>query len=879
MSNPTTRWFVLFVSLGALAACGGTTTFGEPEDGGTSSNGGMTSGSTTGDTTPDVGDPEVNPNLGFSCETGAAEPFPGYPFDVTVYNSTVQPIFDNLGCAASGCHAPASAAGGLALHPEPEFRSEEFFQNLCSVKTKVNWEDVASSLILTEPLPVEAGGTAHSPIKWEQTTDPNYQAVLGFLTQAKQFLDASQGQNSPTPDPANGNERPLPPVSTSPFDFNVFQTTIQPLFDDPQFACSNATSCHGVRTNVKLVLTPNPAANSEAMKRNFYAVTDPRFYDFGSIDQSLLLSKPSGVNHTGGMQFSEGDATWTALRDWIVAARASLPADQRNEGQDDPRIYELQRFEDEIMPLLNAGTQYNCASSVCHGNLEGGQPTGAGRLFLWDAPADGSEQMLENYASVAAFINLDNPTQSTLLTRGRGIDHPGGIQFDDERDLAYLTILDWILEARGYTHLDPVYFSLRVQEIFSNPEALGEANDLITTCASLSCHGNTNTGLPPGNGSDFSLLAFPNEPAHYAYNFNSASNFVNRADPLQSALLLYPLSTEFGGVPHPGGNNLSPEGPGAIYYEALTRWLEGLRPNDGFLREWVVLGPIEAAPGNNDLPYLPDEANLVLNYGQTADPNYPAAEAILSDGDRIRLAGYFGGDTANKVAYAMTYVWVNGDVTLDLGIGSDDSVKVWVGNMDGPMELVHTYAGERAAEPDTDVVPIQLRGGLNRIMFKVLNLDGSWAFFARLIQGGVGYEAATIKLTPEGGAGLVGGGQEPPQYDYEVLFNDTFRNVVVPGLEQTGCGNAANGACHQTGAGGFTFLPGQRDEAGLRQNFESIARNPRVRLGLDNYEDSRILMAPLNNNHADRGGIYRQGANDPVYTQIKDWIYQGALAQ
>lgn len=864
-----------------LSACGGTTTFAEPPA--TEEPDPANNPQVNNNAPPGVPDdkPQVDPNLGFSCETGTTEPFPGFPFDVGQFHTQVQTRLDQLGCSAGGCHGPGSAQGGLQLHPNAQPYSQQLYENICSVKSKVLWEDVASSLLLTEPLDVAAGGTVHAPVLFPTTSDANYQGILSVLEQARDFLDSyntggagTGGGTTRPPDTTVSDTRPLPAVTTLPFDFATFQTQIQPLFDDPNYACS-AGVCHGQQTNAKLYLSANPAPGSDAMKRNFFSVADPRFYDFRSLDQSLLLSKPTGVNHAGGAQFEEGSAPYQTIRAWLAAARAASPETQV-EGNDDPRIFDYPRFQAEIMPQLNGGTTYNCANAVCHGKLNGQEPAGAGRLFLWNNAAPGSPQMLENYASVAAFLNLENPTLSTFLTRPRGIDHTGGVQFPDERDTLYLTVLDWILAARGFTHLDQVYFTLRVQDIFSNPAALGEGN-LTNTCASLQCHGTNNTGLPPGNRSDFALLAFPNEPAQYAYNFTSASNFVNRIDPLQSSLLLYPLSVADGGVPHPGGDNWLLEGETEIYYRYTRRFVEGLKPVEGYMREWLVVGPIDAAPGNNELPYLEDEVDLMLTYGGVipGGAGDVIGEAIIMDEvNTISLDGYFGGETDNKVAYAMAYVFFSGDVTLDVEVVADDKAKIWAGPADASMEVI---IPEATATPST--TPVSFRGGLNRILVKVLNAEAAWSFSMRLLRNGQPYNDVIIKLSPDGAnANLVGGGGGPdaPQYDYEVLRNDVFTNQVIPAFNSVGCGQGpVNGvACHEVGTGGFTY----RNNLSPEEKFNSIARNPRVRLGLDNYETSRVLAAPISADHQDRQNVWN-GTGDARYQTVLGWIRAGAEAQ
>ncbi|MBT7095795.1 tandem-95 repeat protein, partial [Candidatus Poribacteria bacterium] len=84
-------------------------------------------------------------------------------------------------------------------------------------------------------------------------------------------------------------------------------------------------------------------------------------------------------------------------------------------------------------------------------------------------------------------------------------------------------------------------------------------------------------------------------------------------------------------------------------------------------------------------------------------------------------------DNDNITAYLITYIRSEREREVDLYVGSDDSIAVWLNG-----ELVHVNPIERAADPDQDLIEsVFLRRGRNILMLKVAESSGSWGAFAR----------------------------------------------------------------------------------------------------------------------------------------------------
>lgn len=80
-----------------------------------------------------------------------------------------------------------------------------------------------------------------------------------------------------------------------------------------------------------------------------------------------------------------------------------------------------------------------------------------------------------------------------------------------------------------------------------------------------------------------------------------------------------------------------------------------------------------------------------------------------------------------SVAYGLLYVRVPKNQTVQIRLGTNDAVKLWV-NDD---ETWRMNVG-RDAIFDNDVVPVILRAGLNKILIKVCNRINEWGFYLRI---------------------------------------------------------------------------------------------------------------------------------------------------
>ncbi len=162
---------------------------------------------------------------------------------------------------------------------------------------------------------------------------------------------------------------------------------------------------------------------------------------------------------------------------------------------------------------------------------------------------------------------------------------------------------------------------------------------------------------------------------------------------------------------------------------------EPLRP-DGYISEWLVLGPFGDAPGHAlDHAFVADESALQPRLGEAVGDR--SWRRVSTAFPHVELDRHFpDAPTRDRVAYVGCYVHAQQDqaVLLDspdmtaLLLGADGGVKVWLnGERCGRFDFV------RELVLDSDrVEPLTLRRGWNTLLIKLHNPTGPWRFAARL---------------------------------------------------------------------------------------------------------------------------------------------------
>jgi hypothetical protein len=159
-----------------------------------------------------------------------------------------------------------------------------------------------------------------------------------------------------------------------------------------------------------------------------------------------------------------------------------------------------------------------------------------------------------------------------------------------------------------------------------------------------------------------------------------------------------------------------------------------LRPLQRWAREWNVVGPF-ANPQHLGTEYSPAIDSV---YGPETNPQLASSYSGLGgatvrwtrataglDG-RVRLNGHF---TPNDwvVAYAQAFLYSPDERQAILMLGADDAHVLWVNGVRSSERQ-----GRHVSVADEIEVPVTLQPGWNRVLLKIADLDGGWAFLVRV---------------------------------------------------------------------------------------------------------------------------------------------------
>ena len=163
---------------------------------------------------------------------------------------------------------------------------------------------------------------------------------------------------------------------------------------------------------------------------------------------------------------------------------------------------------------------------------------------------------------------------------------------------------------------------------------------------------------------------------------------------------------------------------------------DGLKPGQ-FMRKWLFLGLIQI-PWEGET-YFPDNEHSnkffdteSLNLEQF-EPRVRIAENDFEWSYLYSEYGVVDLTQAYDDWFVVAYAWAQIDMPEEthgvLGIGSDDSVKVWLNG-----KLVHKNLVTRGVIADNDRIPVTFKKGKNQLVLKILNTGGPWGFACRLLE-------------------------------------------------------------------------------------------------------------------------------------------------
>jgi len=175
--------------------------------------------------------------------------------------------------------------------------------------------------------------------------------------------------------------------------------------------------------------------------------------------------------------------------------------------------------------------------------------------------------------------------------------------------------------------------------------------------------------------------------------------------------------------------------------------------SDGFIRDWLVLAPIQLASDSDGAE--------AINKDQVADEGLlkpKAGDKVTVGGKelawkKIKATDYFfdlnailNKDTEKTVGYAVTYVRADAErKDLQLKMGSNDQGKVYLNG-----KVLLKTSEPRPLDQDSDVARnVTLNKGVNVVVFKIFNEGNDWQGCLRFTEtGGKAVTNLVIQLEP-----------------------------------------------------------------------------------------------------------------------------------
>lgn len=167
------------------------------------------------------------------------------------------------------------------------------------------------------------------------------------------------------------------------------------------------------------------------------------------------------------------------------------------------------------------------------------------------------------------------------------------------------------------------------------------------------------------------------------------------------------------------------EGAWHARFEALAGGIASLADQNLAVREWNVAGPFE---NDFDKDFGPEKLVDLKQVFTDAVGNEARWQVATSDATGFVDFTKLFDQKTEATAYAVA--WVKSPVARRalLSHGSDDGSKLWWNDA-----LVITANTRRGAKPDSDVVPVDLKAGWNKVLIKVVQSSGGWGFYCDLL--------------------------------------------------------------------------------------------------------------------------------------------------
>ena len=153
--------------------------------------------------------------------------------------------------------------------------------------------------------------------------------------------------------------------------------------------------------------------------------------------------------------------------------------------------------------------------------------------------------------------------------------------------------------------------------------------------------------------------------------------------------------------------------------------------------EFLVIGPFDNPKREFFTKPTPAETNVLAGRDPAGEYQGKGGWVVRWRRARSRVAsgsaGFLDfaelcGQVDEAVAYALVYAHADARQSVQLRLGSDDSIRAWVNG-----RLVVSDFADRSAQPGQVTVPVRLNRGWNTLLYKVDQNVGAWAAYIEML--------------------------------------------------------------------------------------------------------------------------------------------------
>lgn len=160
--------------------------------------------------------------------------------------------------------------------------------------------------------------------------------------------------------------------------------------------------------------------------------------------------------------------------------------------------------------------------------------------------------------------------------------------------------------------------------------------------------------------------------------------------------------------------------------DAIAAFVRVVESAPTYITDWQIIGPFDNTDRAGFDAVYPPETGVDLNASYTGIGGAALHWKALAPGATgyVDFARAIRPDDAGAVAYAYRVFEVEEDTEMQVGIGSNDGIKLWLNGT-----LLLENRASRAARPGDETLTLPLKKGKNSVLLKIDQLGGGWGFY------------------------------------------------------------------------------------------------------------------------------------------------------